>query len=111
MAKYDLKKKVRLGILGGTFDPAHKGHLKISKVAQRLFKLDKIVWAITEKNPFKSKSFYSLKKRVKIAKNAVFSLFSPPVRGEGAKNLFFLILRFDHESIALLILVVIWEVF
>ena len=69
MAKYDLKKKVRLGILGGTFDPAHKGHLKISKVAKKLFKLDKIVWAITEKNPFKSKSFYSLKKRVQIAKS------------------------------------------
>ena len=69
MAKYDLKKKVRLGILGGTFDPAHKGHLKISKVAKRLFKLDKIVWAITEKNPFKSKSFYSIKKRVQIAKS------------------------------------------
>ena len=69
MAKYDLKKKVRLGILGGTFDPAHKWHLKISKVAKKLFKLDKIVWDITEKNPFKSKSFYSLKKRVKIAKS------------------------------------------
>jgi len=69
MAKYDLKIKIRLGILGGTFDPAHKGHLKISKVAKKLFKLDKIVWAITEKNPFKSKSFYSLKKRVQIAKS------------------------------------------
>jgi len=69
MAKYDLKKKVRLGILGGTFDPAHKGHLKISRVAKKLFKLDKIVWAITEKNPFKNKSFYNLKKRVQIAKS------------------------------------------
>ena len=69
MAKYDLKKKVRLGILGGTFDPAHKGHLKIAGVAKKLFKLDKVVWAITEKNPFKSKSFYSLKKRVQIARS------------------------------------------
>ena len=69
MAKYDRKKKVRLGILGGTFDPAHQGHLKISRVAKKLFKLDKIVWAITEKNPFKNKSFYSLNKRVQIAKN------------------------------------------
>ena len=38
-------------------------------IAKKLFKLDKIVWAITEKNPFKSKSFYSLKKRVQIAKS------------------------------------------
>jgi len=69
MVKYDLKKKIRLGILGGTFDPAHKGHLKISIVAKKLFKLDKVVWAITEKNPFKNKSFYSLNKRTQIAKN------------------------------------------
>ena len=69
MVKYDLKKKVRLGILGGTFDPAHKGHLKISRVAKKLFKLEKVVWAITKKNPFKNKSFYSLNKRIQIAKN------------------------------------------
>ena len=68
MVKYDLKKRIRLGILGGTFDPAHQGHLKISSIAKKLFKLNKIIWAITKQNPFKKKSFYSLSKRLKIAK-------------------------------------------
>ena len=45
-----------IGILGGSFDPAHKGHLTISKEAAKKFKLKKIIWAITKKNPFKKKS-------------------------------------------------------
>ena len=48
-------KKDKIGILGGSFDPAHKGHLAISKEAAKRFKLKKIVWAITKKNPFKKK--------------------------------------------------------
>ena len=48
-------KKNRIGILGGSFDPAHKGHLAISKVAAKKLKLKKIFWAITKKNPFKKK--------------------------------------------------------
>ena len=37
----DLKKN-KIGILGGSFDPAHKGHLAISKEAVKRFKLKKV---------------------------------------------------------------------
>ena len=68
MGQGKLESKKKIGILGGTFDPAHKGHIKISKTAKKKFKLDKVVWAVTKKNPFKTKSFLSLKKRITYAK-------------------------------------------
>ena len=61
-------KKKKIWILGGSFDPAHKGHIKISIEAKKQFKIDKIIWAITRKNPFKSKSFFELKKRIAFSK-------------------------------------------
>ena len=61
-------KKKKIGILGGSFDPAHKGHVKISVEAKKKFKINKIIWAITRKNPFKSKSYFDLKKRINFAK-------------------------------------------
>ena len=64
--KKNYKKKI--GILGGSFDPAHKGHLKISTEAKKNFKINKIIWAVTQKNPFKSKSKFTLKKRIDFAK-------------------------------------------
>ena len=41
-------KKVKIGVLGGSFDPAHKGHLAISKEAKKRFQLQNIIWAITK---------------------------------------------------------------
>ena len=60
--------KTYIGLLGGSFDPAHKGHLGISKISIKKLKLKKIYWVITKKNPFKNKTFYSLNKRIKYAK-------------------------------------------
>ena len=57
-----------IGILGGSFDPVHKGHLSISKIAFKKIKLEKIYWLITKKNPFKKKVYFSLENRVELAK-------------------------------------------
>ena len=62
---------MKIGILGGSFDPAHKGHLAISKEAKKRFDLQKIVWAITKKNPLKAVSKTPLSKRIKDCKRII----------------------------------------
>ena len=42
-----------IGLLGGSFDPPHKGHLYISLEAKKILKLDEIWWLVTPKNPLK----------------------------------------------------------
>ena len=63
--------RIKIGILGGTFDPAHKGHLEISKQAKKRFGLKNIIWAITKQNPFKDESRSNLKNRMQFAKKIV----------------------------------------
>ena len=67
-ARSENKLKRNIGVLGGTFDPPHKGHVKISKEAKKKFNLTKVFWAITKKNPFKQKSSLNLKDRIKYSK-------------------------------------------
>ena len=66
--------KESIGLLGGSFDPVHKGHLAISKIALKKIKLNKIYWLITKKNPFKKKAHFSLNHRIKLAKKATKNL-------------------------------------
>ena len=72
MAKQELKpKKISIGILGGSFDPAHRGHLAISNEAFKKLNLKKIIWAITKKNPLKKQSNNDLKTRIKYCKKII----------------------------------------
>ena len=87
MVKLENNKKIKVGILGGTFDPAHKGHLEISKQAKKLLNLKNVIWAITKQNPFKDISKSNLKNRIQFAKKLI------------AKNDFIKI-RFYEEKIS-----------
>ena len=50
-----IRQKKYIGILGGTFDPAHQGHKRISNMALNILKLDEIWWLVSLSNPLKSK--------------------------------------------------------
>jgi nicotinate-nucleotide adenylyltransferase len=47
----------RIGLLGGSFHPAHQGHRHISLMALRTLKLDTIWWLVTPGNPLKDNRF------------------------------------------------------
>ncbi|MGK2285007.1 nicotinate-nucleotide adenylyltransferase [Pedomonas sp. V897] len=44
----------RVGLLGGSFNPAHRGHLHISREALKRLRLDAVWWLVSPQNPLKS---------------------------------------------------------
>ncbi|MCV2878079.1 nicotinate-nucleotide adenylyltransferase [Sedimentimonas flavescens] len=46
---------MRIGILGGSFDPAHEGHAHITHQAIRHFGLDRVWWMLSPGNPLKAR--------------------------------------------------------
>ncbi len=43
----------RIGLLGGSFNPAHEGHLEISQEALKRLGLDRVWWLVSPQNPLK----------------------------------------------------------
>ena len=58
----------KIGLLGGSFDPPHKGHLFISIESKKILKLDEIWWLITPQNPLKISKPATYIERVKNCK-------------------------------------------
>tara|TARA_E500000331_G_scaffold217356_1_gene208328 strand:+ start:2891 stop:3424 length:534 start_codon:yes stop_codon:yes gene_type:complete len=104
------KRKKNIGLLGGSFDPPHKGHLTVSTTAKKRFKLDHIIWAITKKNPFKKKSKLSLNERIKLAKKIIkfnkfikIKYFEDKIKSNRTINLINFIKKKDNCKIFLII--------
>lgn len=61
--------RMRIGLLGGSFNPAHETHRALSLLALRRLKLDRVWWLVSPGNPLKDpKDLKPLKERMKHAK-------------------------------------------
>lgn len=45
---------LRVGLMGGSFNPPHDGHLHLSRLAAKALALDCVWWLVTPQNPLKS---------------------------------------------------------
>jgi len=50
---YGDRRRIRVGLLGGSFNPAHDGHRHISQEALRRLGLDQVWWLVSPGNPLK----------------------------------------------------------
>ena len=62
---------LRVGLLGGSFDPAHEGHVRISLHALKRFDLDQLWWLVSPGNPLKQRGPAFLSRRLEYAKRLV----------------------------------------
>jgi nicotinate-nucleotide adenylyltransferase len=46
---------LKIGLLGGSFNPAHPGHLHIARLAIAKYRLDFVWWLVTPQNPLKDR--------------------------------------------------------
>lgn len=49
-------KNLRIGLLGGSFNPPHEGHIHISRIALASLNLHAVWWIVTPHNPLKKQS-------------------------------------------------------
>lgn len=59
----------RIGLLGGSFNPAHQAHRHISLIALRSLRLDAVWWLVSPQNPLKSSDgMATLERRIERAR-------------------------------------------
>jgi len=57
-----------IGLLGGSFDPPHAGHVHITREALKLFGLDAVWWLVSPGNPLKSRGPAALERRMEASR-------------------------------------------
>ncbi|MEM7643457.1 MAG: nicotinate-nucleotide adenylyltransferase [Pseudomonadota bacterium] len=60
-----------VGLLGGSFDPAHGGHVHITREALKRFGLDRVWWLVSPGNPLKARGPAALERRLARAREVM----------------------------------------
>lgn len=60
-----------IGLLGGSFDPAHAGHAHITREALKRFGLDRVWWLVSPGNPLKSRGPAAMAQRLQRARQVI----------------------------------------
>jgi len=51
---FHLEPGMRVGLYGGSFNPAHDGHAHVAETARKRLGLDRVIWLVSPQNPLKS---------------------------------------------------------
>ena len=52
---FHLAPGIRVGLYGGSFNPAHEGHAHVAETAKRRLRLDRVIWLVSPQNPLKAR--------------------------------------------------------
>lgn len=64
-----LRPGISVGLLGGSFDPPHPGHVHITREALKRFGLDRVLWLVSPGNPLKARGPAELGRRMAAARD------------------------------------------
>ncbi len=90
---------ITIGLLGGSFDPPHQGHVHITEQAIKRFRLNKVLWLVSPHNPLKKFGPVSIERRIAACNNV---LRNPKVQVSDLEGR--LKTRFTSDTLAKLIL-------
>ncbi len=66
-----MTRPMRIGILGGTFDPPHNGHLALAEAAIETLELDEVLFIPASRNPLKDRKTSHPKDRMEMTRLAI----------------------------------------
>ena len=52
---FTLTPGMKVGLYGGSFNPAHEGHAHVAETAKRRLGLDRVIWLVSPQNPLKDR--------------------------------------------------------